>query len=156
MMIRSIMNFDPAEEVRSFVENFDRLVGSRQSTETGDSRLLPIDVVETADKWVVRAAVPGVVPEDLDVNIDNSVLTIKGQAKHFDEFNEGKVYRRELALGSFTRSIRLPNNVQIDMVEAEFENGLVTVSIPKAIEAKSVPLRVPVKSLESKPTDSEK
>jgi len=148
-MIRTIMNFDPAEEVRTFVENFDRLMSNRVAAEGGDARLLPIDVVETPDKWVVRAAVPGVAPENLDVNIENNVLTIKGQARQFEEFTEAKVYRRELVLGSFTRSIRLPNNVSVDQVEAEFENGLVTISLPKVVEVKPVPVKVPIKSIES-------
>ncbi|MBV6459739.1 MAG: Spore protein SP21 [Fimbriimonadaceae bacterium] len=154
-MIRSIVNFDPAEEVRNFVETFDRLVGSRLSSESGDARLLPIDVVETVGKWIVRAAVPGVSTEDLDVNIENNVLTIKGQSKQFDEFREGKIYRRELVLGSFSRSIRLPSNVDIDQVEAEFENGIVTISLPKVAEAKPIPVKVPIKQMEARTSEAD-
>jgi HSP20 family protein len=140
------MSYDPTEDIRSFVDNFDRFF-TRMVERPSGSRLLPIDVVETADKWVLRAAVPGVSPEELDINIENNVLTIRGESRLSEEFQDSKVYRQELAYGVFTRSIRLPNSVDVDQVEADFTNGMVTISLPKVVEVKPVPIKVPIKQV---------
>ncbi len=113
---------------------------------------LPVDVFEKNDTLYVRAAVPGLRPEDLDVDIEEGVLTIKGDMKKDEQMHEGKVYICEYSYGTFTRSIRLPDDLDLEKVEAKFENGFVTVSIPRTTPAKPNTIKVPVKSVASQPT----
>jgi HSP20 family protein len=123
---------------------FDRLFNGPRAT--NGLAILPIDVLEQDAKFIVRAAVPGVDPEELSLQIENNVLSIKGEHKDTHTSEEAKVYRREVSYGSFSRSIRLPQNLQLDAVDAEFKNGVVTISIPKVEEPKPQPIKINVRS----------
>ena len=95
----------------------------------------PLDVVAEGDDFVVRASMPGVAPENIQVSIEDNVLTIHGEtASHF-EHAEGNYLMRERRSGSFHRSLRLPDTVDHDKAEPRYEHGVLTVSMPKA-EAK--------------------
>jgi HSP20 family protein len=120
-------------------EVLERLFGqSTHSAPQGSS--IPVDVMEVENKFIIRAAVPGIQPDELSVTVENNVLTIKGESP--SPVVEGaKVYRRENLDGSFTRSLRLPSNLNLEAVEATFKNGYVTISIPRLVEAT---LRIPV------------
>ena len=149
-MLGTITRFDPISEMRRMNDMFDRLFGSpwpsdRQLVTQTRGLTVPLDVVEKEDRFVIRAAVPGVSPDDLNVSIENHVLTISGEIKHEEENETDKVFCRECSYGSFTRSIRLPENLQVDKVAAEFDNGFVSITLPKAPEEKPQALKVPVK-----------
>ena len=104
----------------------------------------PLDVTENDDTFTVKAAVPGMNTQELDTSITDNVLTIKGET-HSDESREDeKVHLRERRFGSFMRSISLPTPVESDNVEATCENGILTLSIPKAEATK--PKRIAVKA----------
>jgi HSP20 family protein len=150
-MLGNITRFDPISEVQKMNDVFDRLFGTpvfaSQRFVSGPRDLtVPLDVVEKEDKLVIRAAVPGVSPDDLNVSIENGVLTISGETKHEEENEQDKVYFRECSYGTFTRSIRLPQNLQVDEVDAEFDNGFVSISLPKVPEEKPKALKVPVRN----------
>jgi HSP20 family protein len=149
---------DPLTELRAMDELFDRMfglphkVGANQPTSGGASTaMLPVDIYEKGDKFFVKAAVPGVKPEDLDIQIDNNVLTIRGELRQQNQEQDAKVYVREYTYGAFSRSIRLPENVNIGQVEAEFNDGFVTIWLPKIEEPKAKALKVPVRTAEPQP-----
>lgn len=108
-----------------------------------------VDVRESPDEIQVVAELPGLTPEDVDVSIENNVLTISGEKKH--EIEEGKedgaYHLIERRYGRFERSFTLPRTVDADAISARFENGVLTVTLPKAEAAK--PRRVQVEAGES-------
>lgn len=135
---------DPFSEIE---RAFDTL-WNRGVANPGNS--LPIDLIEQDDALLVRAGVPGLRPEDVEVSLDGNVLTIKGEAKSEWQKEDAKVYHREHRYGSFTRSIRLPKNLNLDAVEAAVEHGVATVRIPKLEETKPQSRKIEIKGLEPK------
>jgi HSP20 family protein len=110
---------------------------------------LALDVYETGDKLVVKAALPGIKPEDVDITIDGSTLAIKGEYKAEEVQKENQYHRRELRSGSFERVITLPDRFQTEKAEASFENGLLTLTIPKAEQAMVKHIKVQPRTSES-------
>jgi HSP20 family protein len=103
---------------------------------------IPLDVVEQAGEILVHASIPGVKPEDMDVSIEDNVLTIKAETKLEQERKEGGFLMRELRTGSFHRSLRLPDSVDADNARTNYENGVLTVTLPKADSKKAKHLLV--------------
>lgn len=126
-------------------EVLDRLLG-RQATVAPNSMQLPIDIFESEGRLMIKALVPGVAPSELDVQIENNILTIRGESKSDYEATDTKVYRREVSYGAFARSIRLPENLNFEQVDAEFRNGFVMISIPKLEVEKPKSLKVNVRA----------
>jgi HSP20 family protein len=96
----------------------------------------PVDIFERQDQLVIRAEVPGLNREDMDVRIENGVLTLRGERKREAEFNENNAFRMERTYGAFTRSFTLPTTVDASMVSAAYKDGVLEVSVPKAETAK--------------------
>lgn len=124
-------------------EVLERLFG--QVPARTNALALSIDVTERGDNLIVKAAVPGVDPNELEVKVEQNVLTIKGEFKTETEENE-KVYRREIGYGQFVRSLRIPQGYDFENVDAEFKNGVVTISIPKSEAQKPKAIQVNVRS----------
>lgn len=140
---------DPFAEIeRAFDTLWNRGVASPGNT-------LPIDLVEQDDALFVRAGLPGLRPEDVQINLDGNILTIKGETKAEWQKEDAKVYHREHRYGAFTRSLRLPKNLNLDAVEANVEHGTVVVRIPKLEETKPQSRRIEIKSLETKSDTTE-
>lgn len=145
--MKTIMRLEPIHtELERMSQVFDHLMNQPWATQAQGS-LIPMDVFEKDNVLKVRAALPGISPEDIDVSIEGNVLTIKGETKASSEFEEAKVYRREISVGSFTRSLRLPQNLKLDEVAAEFEHGFVVISIPRIEPEKPKAIRVPVRPM---------
>jgi len=121
---------------RLFEESFLRpgLLGNNDSA----SGLMPLDMYETEDSVVVKAAIPGVKPEDIEVTVTGDLLSIKGEFKSETEEKDEKrnYHRQERRYGSFSRQVALPASVNADGCEADFDNGVLTLKLPKAEEAK--------------------
>ena len=111
-----------------------------------DNRILPLDVEEDDDNIVVRASLPGVSPEDIQVTTEDGVLTIEGGTSSDNEANEGSYLVRERRRGSFRRSIRLPDTVDADNADSSYEHGVLAISFPKQEAKKPRRLEVKVKS----------
>ncbi len=106
-------------------------------------RGLPLDVADGHEALTITAALPGVSADDVEIAIHEGVLTIKAETKTETEPDEdSKYYLRERYAGSFQRAMRLPVEVEADQAEATFENGLLTLTLPKAAAAR--PQRIPV------------
>lgn len=107
-------------------------------TEEGEAQQLgiPVDVYETDEEVIVKAEVPGIKKEDLEINLQENTLTIRGQSKEETEVQEEGYYRRELRTGSFYRAIPLPAEVKSEEIKATCDNGVCTIRAPKALEAK--------------------
>src|SRR5690606_20887388 len=102
-----------------------------------------LDVSETDDLYTVKASLPGVSPDDVELTLEDNVLTIKGEMKSDETVEEAKYHVRERRYGSFSRSIRFPVMVDSNGVGATYENGVLTLSVPKAEEVK--PKRIEIK-----------
>ncbi len=104
-----------------------------------------LDVEETADAYIVRANLPGVSQDDIRVNIHDDVLTISAETASEASNEDSKVLLRERRFGKFSRSLRFPTNVDGDAVAASYENGVLSITLPKAEHLK--PRQIPVKAI---------
>ncbi len=106
---------------------------------------LAIDMYETKDEVVVKAALPGIKPEEVQVSITGNTLTIKGESKEENEVNEKDYIRKERRYGSFTRSVTMPSGLKADKAEATFEDGVLTLKVPKSEEVKPKTIKIKAK-----------
>ena len=105
---------------------------------------IPLDIVRDGDNVTVKASLPGVKPEDIDVTIEDGVLTIKADTNVEEEREDGGYVVRERRAGSFHRSLRLSDHVDTDKVEPRYENGVLTITLPVAESKKAKHLTVAV------------
>ena len=147
----SLTRWEPFRDVVSLREAMDRLfedsfvrpMASRLSlSPTGT---LAVDVYETEEDVVVNAALPGVDPDDVDVSLTGDTLTIKAELKSDDEVEEERYIYRERRLGSYARSLGLRTPVEADEAEAEYENGVLTLRLPKVEKARPKAIEVKTK-----------
>jgi HSP20 family protein len=103
-----------------------------------------LDVYEEKDDLVIKAELPGMEKDNVEVSLTDHTLTIKGEKKKEDEVKEEKYYRSERSYGSFVRSLQLPTDVQADKIKASFKNGILEVRLPKTEEAKTKEIKVKV------------
>lgn len=103
-----------------------------------------INVYETKDDVVVETTLAGVDPKDVEVSIENDMLTIKGEVKRESEVEEKSYYRKEISSGSFFRSVALPNHVVSDQAKAESKDGILKISIPKSPEVKPKTIKIDI------------
>ncbi len=138
--ITSWPRFNRASSLRDLFDSAFQLT-DRASGYT--ERWVPaLDVFEDQEKVSVQIELPGLKKEDFDISLDGDVLTISGERKVESEKQEGGNFRRERAVGSFRRSITLPSQVKGDQVKATYEDGVLTVALPKADEAKPRKIQV--------------
>lgn len=103
---------------------------------------LSIDVYQTPENLVVKSTIAGVKPEDIDISINNDMLTIRGKREMNEEIREQDYLYRECYWGSFSRSVILPAEVKADKIEAFLENGVLTIVLPKARASKQISIKV--------------
>lgn len=106
---------------------------------------LAVDMYETDEAIVVKSALPGVDPSDIDISIQGDTLTIKGETKMQEEVKEANYVCREHYYGSFSRSLSIPVSIKSDAAEAAFEDGILTLTLPKADELKPKAIKVKTK-----------
>jgi HSP20 family protein len=149
--MRSLTRWDPFREMMSIRNTMDRLFDSymynQGETPNAWSWELPLDVSESEDAFLVKASLPGINPDDLEITFNNNTLTIRGEVKSEEETEGTRYHMRERRYGSFTRSITLPRGIQGDAIEANYEAGVLALRLPKAEELK--PKRIAVRSGET-------
>jgi HSP20 family protein len=101
-----------------------------------------LDMSETKNNIVVKAEVPGLEAKDIDISLTGGVLTIKGQKKQEKEGKDENYHRVERSYGTFTRSVRVPQEVQSDKIEATYKNGVLKITLPKSEEAKKKEIKI--------------
>jgi HSP20 family protein len=149
----SLIRFDPEREFLSLRDAMNRLMEESfvlpsmigEVRGSGRSWGLAVDMYETNDNLIVKASVPGIKPEQLDVTVQGETLTIKGEAQDEQEREQGRYHVRERRHGAFSRTLTLPFPIQNDKVQATFENGVLTLTLPKAEEIKPRNIKVQVK-----------
>jgi HSP20 family protein len=145
--MKTIVKYNPFAEMERTSSLLDELISQTwrpfNSPFTDQTLFLPMDIWEKDAQFKVRAAVAGIKPEDVHINVEEGVLTISGESNRDEEINEAKVYRRECTTGRVTRSIKLPDHVEVEGGEAEFENGFVTVTFP--VKSAAQPRSIEVK-----------
>ena len=150
----AIIRWDPFREMTQLQNRFDRLfeaVGGRQ-----ESWLPAVDVFDTQDAVMLKAELAGMDPDDIQIEVEDNVLTIKGERKFEEQVDEERYYRVERRFGSFQRSLALPQGVKPDRIEAAYDDGILTVTVPKAEQEK--PKRIEVqarKTVEAKKSDEQ-
>ncbi|MDX1810688.1 MAG: Hsp20/alpha crystallin family protein [Gammaproteobacteria bacterium] len=139
-----MIKYEPWDMLKQMHKEMDNLFSSRfpdlQSDIAGfaGSNWVPaVDVKEEDDKFVIHADIPGVAPKDIKVNIENGVLTIKGEKKHERTESEKNFRRIERSSGSFFRQFSLPETVDPDHISAKSDNGVLELTIPKTSKTKS-------------------
>ncbi len=146
----AVTRWNPWNELFSLHDQMDQLFNEALGSFTGARRnggeqapmALPIDIRQTEGAYVLEASVPGFKPEDVEVTVDQNVLTISGTQRAESEEQKGGWIRRERRTGSFHRQVVLPAEVRADEISAGFENGVLTVTVPRAQKAQ--PKRIPV------------
>ena len=109
---------------------------------TTDPWSIPVDVTQEGDDIVVRASVPGLKPEDISVTLEDGLLTIEGETKSESEVSESDYLLRERRVGRFRRSLRLPDTADADKAQPSYENGVLTIAVPKQEARKAKRLEI--------------
>jgi HSP20 family protein len=143
----NLIRWDPFREMMTLRNWMDHWMDTPMTALSGWQPAnwdLALDVAETDEAFQVKASLPGIAPEDLEITYNNNVLTIKGEVKEEKDLEEQRYHLRERRYGSFSRSITLPSLVKAEAIEASYEAGVLTLHLPKTEEAK--PKRIPIRS----------
>lgn len=122
----------PSSNLESNSDNFASNWGASETQDESGDGQLTIDVFQTEEDIVIKSTIAGVNPEDLDVSINNDMITIKGERKFEENVSEENFYYQECYWGSFSRSVVLPVDVIAEKIEASLKNGILTIRLPKA------------------------
>ena len=146
--MRTLSRWEPFRGASTLQDQINRLFGDvfeRSSEQSSLTAWAPaVDIYETEHELVVKADLPEVDPKDLDIRVENNVLTIRGERKFEKKVDEDNYLRVERTYGSFSRSFSLANTVNADAIKADYQNGVLTLSIPKREEAKPKQIKVNV------------
>ncbi len=135
----NLIRWEPMREMVTLREAMDRLFDDSFTRPFGlmdGGRSPAVDMYQTDDEVIVKAALPGLKSEDVQIQVTGDLLTIKGETKEKHETKEKNYHLREQRWGAFERSVLLPTAVVSDKAKAEFEDGILTVTLPKAEEVK--------------------
>ena len=151
--MKTLARWDPWREFETLQERINRIfdtsllrryMGEEEGLETG-SWVPAIDVIDNRDHYLVRADLPGVSKDDIEVDVSDGTLTIKGEKKRETKEEGDNYIRVERTYGTFVRSFTLPDDVDSDKIKASYENGVLELVIPKKEEAKPKKIKVEVK-----------
>ena len=135
-----ITRIDPFRELANLFENFADGTGKDQLM--AGSFVPPVDIYEDEHNLVLKLEIPGVSEANLDIQVENNTLTVKGERKFEKEEKEENFHRVERRYGSFLRTFRLPNTVDTETVEANYEKGVLRINLAKKAEAKPKQIKV--------------
>ncbi len=153
--MRGLTRWEPVSDIQTVSQRMDRLFdelmgrGLRRAVDEGGVRgswVPAVDILEQKDGIVIRADLPGFSGADVDVTVDNGVLTIRGE-RRLEQASEGETYHRvERSYGLFERTFTLPNSVDVSKIEARFVNGEMHIHLPKREESKPRSVKIKVES----------
>jgi len=146
--MRAMTRWEPFRGAATLQDQINRFFGDvleRKGEESNLTAWAPaVDIYETEHELVVKADLPDIDPKDLDIRVENNNLTIRGERKFEKKVNEDNYLRVERAYGAFSRSFTLANTVNPEAIRADYQNGVLTLSIPKREEAKPKQIKVNV------------
>jgi HSP20 family protein len=143
----TLSRWDPFRDLMSIQGELNRLFGRTYAGDGGNSvgAWAPaMDIYETQEEFVVHVELPGVEPDSVDVSVEDSTLTVRGERSFYDEVNEDSFHRVERRFGSFMRSLTLPQTADAERIQAGFDKGVLTIEVPKVEQAK--PRRIEIKA----------
>jgi HSP20 family protein len=146
----NLIRWEPAREMMTLRDAMDRLFDDAftrplRLNDGGNWSMPAVDMYQTDNEVVVKAAIPGVKTDDVQINVTGEVLTIKGEVKEKEETQEKAYHLREQRWGMFERTLALPTDVIADKAKAEFENGILTITLPKAEEVRPKTISIKTK-----------
>ncbi|MGC2768164.1 MAG: Hsp20/alpha crystallin family protein [Candidatus Acidiferrum sp.] len=149
-MRTTLTHFQPFRGVSTLQDQIHRLFDGAFDPASDEANLTPwapaVDIFETEQNLVVKADLPDLKPEELDIRVENNILTIRGERKFEKKVDENNYLRVERSYGSFSRSFSLSNTVNTESIQADYKNGVLTLSIPKREEAKPKQIKVHVEA----------
>jgi len=147
-MRATLTQFHPFRGVSTLQDQINRLFYETFDRSSEEASLTPwapaVDIYETEQNLVVKADLPDIKPEEIDIRVENNILTIRGERQFEKKVNESNYLRVERAYGSFSRSFSLANTVNTEAIQAEYKNGVLTLTIPKREEAKPKQIKIRV------------
>ncbi len=147
--MKTLVRWNPVRHPADLFNEFDRLFGRPATTQRPSSYRqsenwgLALDVAENEDGYIVKASVPGINLDDLEITLEDNALTVKGEVQDDEQLEKEQYHLRERRYGRFSRSIKFPVLVNSDSVTANYDMGILTLDIPKAEEVK--PKRIAIK-----------
>ncbi len=144
----NIIRWDPVREMVGMRDEMDRIFNdffSRSPVSYEGYGTINLDMMQTDDEVIIKASIPGIKPDDLNISVTGDTLTIRGEIKSEEETKKADYHMREIRYGSFARSVLLPSQVLADKANAEFENGILKLTLPKAEEVKPKTITVKAK-----------
>ena len=149
----AIVRWEPFRDLVAVQDRLNRIFddafrgnprGSEQDWALGGQWAPPVDIFEHEGNLVLKAELPGIEPKDVDVRVENNVLTLRGERKVETEVKHEKYHRVERAYGTFSRSFTLPSVVDTEKIKAEYKDGVLQVTLPQREEAKPKQIQVSV------------
>ncbi len=148
-MSDSVVRWQPLRDMVTLRESMNRLFDESTlkpgSLFAGEHGTLALDMYQTKEDVIVKAIVPGIKPEDIEISVTGDTLTIKGEFKEEEKVEKDQYVYQERRLGEFCRQVTLPTRIKADQAKAEFEHGVLRLTLPKAEEAKPKSIKVKVK-----------
>jgi HSP20 family protein len=144
----NLTRWEPVRDIMSLREAMDQLFNdafTRPRGTSGVSIAPAFDLYETTDEIVVKANLPGIKAEDVQISVTNDILTLRGELKQETNKKESTYHLIERRYGTFERSVALPTDVQTDKAKADFENGILTITLPKAEAVKPKTINIKAK-----------
>jgi len=145
----NLIRWEPAREMMTLRDAMDRLFDDAFTRPLrlydGSMSMLAVDMYQTDNEIMVKVAIPGVKADEVQINVTGEVLTIKGESRDKEEVKEKAYHIREQRWGMFKRIIPLPVEVVADKAKADFENGILTVTLPKAEEVRPKTIAIKAK-----------
>jgi len=143
----AIVRWEPFRDLLSTQDRFNRLFNDTFSRFFDEGDLArtwapPVDVYETEHDVVLKAEIPGVDPKEVEVRVEDGTLYLKGERKFENEVKQDNYHRIERAYGSFVRSFPLPSSVDAEKANAQYKNGVLTLTLPKREEAKPRTIKI--------------
>jgi HSP20 family protein len=146
--MRTVSRFEPFRGASTLQEQINRLFNDGFERPADESNLTSwapaVDIFETEHELVVKADLPDVEPKDLDIRVENNILSIRGERKFESKVSQDKYLRVERVYGSFSRSFSLANTVNSEAIKADYQNGVLTLIVPKREEAKPKQIKINV------------
>jgi HSP20 family protein len=144
----TIVRWDPFRDMTTLQDRVNRLFGDVMRSATDDSSwgnwVPPVDIFEKEDCLVLKAELPGMKEKDIDINVENGVLSLKGERRREAEVKNENYHRTERYYGTFVRTFALPTMVDVARIRATYKDGVLEVVLPKAETAK--PKRIEIKT----------